>query len=69
MTEAGARAVLTRLATFLDQFTCCFVRRGHRAYASRCLQGLLNDSERSAGNPGASADSFRERGLTAEACS
>ena len=51
MTEAGARAVLTRLGTFLDQFTRCFGRRGHRTYASRYLQGLLNDSERKSMQP------------------
>lgn len=51
MTEARARAVLTRLGTFLDQFTRCFGRRAHRTYASRYLQGLLNDSERKSMQP------------------
>lgn len=51
MTEARARAVLTRLGTFLDQFTSCFGRRAHRTYASRYLQGLLNDSERKSMQP------------------
>ena len=51
MTEARARALLTRLATFLDQFTTCFGRRAHRTYASRYLQGLLNDSERKSMQP------------------
>jgi hypothetical protein len=39
-TETRARALLTRLGTFLDQFTTCFSRRAHRTYASRYLQGL-----------------------------
>ena len=51
MTEARARAVLTRLGTFLDQFATCFGRRAHRTYASRYLQGLLNDSERKSMQP------------------
>ena len=51
MTEARARAVLTRLGTFLDQFTRCFGRHAHRTYASRYLQGLLNDSERKSMQP------------------
>lgn len=51
MTEIRARAVLTRLGTFLDQFTSCFGRRAHRTYASRYLQGLLNDSERKSMQP------------------
>ena len=51
MTEAQARALLTRLGTFLDQFTPCFGRRSHRTYASRYLQGLLNDSERKSMQP------------------
>ena len=51
MTEARARGVLTRLGTFLDQFTECFGRRAHRTYASRYLQGLLNDSERKSMQP------------------
>lgn len=51
MTEARARALLTRLGTFLDQFTTCFSRRAHRTYASRYLQGLLNDSDRKSMQP------------------
>ena len=51
MTETRARAVLTRLGTFLDQFTDCFGRQGQRTYASRYLQGLLNDSERKSMQP------------------
>jgi SRSO17 transposase len=51
VTEARARAVLTRLGTFLDQFTSCFGRRAHRTYASRYLQGLLNDSDRKSMQP------------------
>lgn len=51
MTEARARAVLTRLGTFLDQFTRCFGRHAHRTYASRYLQGLLNDSDRKSMQP------------------
>ena len=50
MTEARARAIL-RLGTFLDQFTTCFSRQAHRTYASRYLQGLLNDSERKSMQP------------------
>jgi SRSO17 transposase len=51
VTEARARAVLTRLGTFLDQFTGCFGRHAHRTYASRYLQGLLNDSDRKSMQP------------------
>ena len=51
MTEARARALLARLGTFLDQFTPCFGRRAHRTYASRYLQGLLNDSDRKSMQP------------------
>ena len=51
MTEVRARAVLTRFGTFLDQFTRCFGRHAHRTYASRYLQGLLNDSERKSMQP------------------
>src|SRR5437773_5445550 len=51
MTEARARALLTRLGTFLDQFTTCFSRHAHRTYASRYLQGLLNDSVRKSMQP------------------
>jgi SRSO17 transposase len=46
VTEPAARALLTRLGAFLDQFAGCFGRRAHRRYASRYVQGLLNDSER-----------------------
>ena len=51
MTEARARALLTRLGTFLDRFTTCFSRQAHRTYASRYLQGLLNDSGRKSMQP------------------
>lgn len=51
MTDARARALLTRLGTFLDQFTLCFGRHAHRTYASRYLQGLLNDSDRKSMQP------------------
>lgn len=51
MTEAAARALLKRLGGFLDQFEGCFGRRGHRRYASRYVQGLLNDSERKSMQP------------------
>jgi SRSO17 transposase len=51
VTEARARAALTRLGTFLDQFTRCFGRNAHRTYASRYLQGLLNDSDRKSMQP------------------
>jgi SRSO17 transposase len=51
VTEARARALLTRLGAFLDQFTTCFGRRSHRTYASRYLQGLLNDSGRKSMQP------------------
>jgi SRSO17 transposase len=40
-----------RLGTFLDQFTRCFDRHAHRTYASRYLQGLLNDSDRKSMQP------------------
>lgn len=43
--------MLTRLGTFLDQFTRCFGRHAHRTYASRYLQGLLNDSDRKSMQP------------------
>ena len=46
-----ARGVVTRLGTFVDQFTTCFGRRGHRTYASRYLQGLLGDSGRKSIQP------------------
>jgi len=51
VTEARARALLTRLGTLLDQFITCFSRRAHRTYASRYLQGLLNDSDRKSMQP------------------
>lgn len=51
MTEVRARALLTRLGAFLDQFVTCFSRRAHRTYASRYLQGLLNDSGRKSMQP------------------
>lgn len=51
MTEVLARALLARLGTFLDQFTGCFGRHAHRTYASRYLQGLLNDSDRKSMQP------------------
>jgi SRSO17 transposase len=51
VSEARARALLTRLGTFLDQFTRCCGRHAHRTYASRYLQGLLNDSERKSMEP------------------
>jgi len=43
--------VVTRLGTFVDQFTTCFGRRAHRTYASRYLQGLLGDSGRKSIQP------------------
>ena len=46
MDDAAARALLIRLGTFLDQFVGCFSRRAQRTFASRYVQGLLNDSER-----------------------
>jgi len=51
VTDAAARALLKRLGAFLDQFEGCFGRRGHRRYASRYVQGLLNDSERKSMQP------------------
>lgn len=51
MTDAAARALLTRLGAFLDQFAGCFNRRTQRAYASRYVQGLLNDSDRKSMQP------------------
>jgi SRSO17 transposase len=44
--DTAARELLIRLGTFLDQFAGCFSRRAQRGYASRYVQGLLNDSER-----------------------
>jgi SRSO17 transposase len=51
VTDAAARALLTRLGAFLDQFAGCFNRRAQRGYASRYVQGLLNDSERKSMQP------------------
>ena len=51
MTDPAARALLKRLGAFLDQFAGCFGRRVQRAYASRYVQGLLNDSERKSMQP------------------
>ena len=51
MTQARARALLTRLGAFLDHFVGGFGRRAHRTYASRYMQGLLNDSERKSMQP------------------
>jgi hypothetical protein len=44
--EATARAAMERLGAFLDQFESCLSRRVQRGNASRCVEGLLNDSER-----------------------
>jgi SRSO17 transposase len=51
VTDVRARALLTRLGIFLDHFVDGFGRRAHRVYASRYLQGLLNDSERKSMQP------------------
>jgi SRSO17 transposase len=51
VTDPAARALLKRLGTFLDRFVGCFGRQAHRQYASRYLQGLLNDSERKSMQP------------------
>ena len=51
MTDRAARALLKRLGRFLDQFAGCFGRRAHRTYASRYVQGLVNDSERKSMQP------------------
>lgn len=51
MTQARARALLTRLGAFLNHFVGGFGRRAHRTYASRYMQGLLNDSERKSMQP------------------
>jgi SRSO17 transposase len=48
---SDARAVLTRLGTFLDRFAGCFGRQAQREGASRYIQGLLNDSERKSMQP------------------
>jgi SRSO17 transposase len=44
--DTEARALLTRLGTFLDPFGGCFSRRAQRTAASQYLEGLFNDSER-----------------------
>jgi SRSO17 transposase len=49
--DAAARELLTRLGAFLDQFAGGFGRRAQRTYASRYVQGLLNDSERKSMQP------------------
>lgn len=46
MDDTAARELLIRLGAFLDQFAGCFSRRTQRTFASRYVQGLLNDSER-----------------------
>jgi SRSO17 transposase len=51
VTDARARALLRRLGAFLDHFVGGFGRRAHRTYASRYMQGLLNDSERKSMQP------------------
>lgn len=51
MDDTAARGLLTRLGIFLDHFAGGFRRRAHRGYASRYLQGLLNDSERKSMQP------------------
>lgn len=47
----AARAVLDRLAAFLDCFAGCFGRRTQRQGASRYVDGVLNDSERKSMQP------------------
>jgi hypothetical protein len=47
----AARAVLDRLAAFLDRFAGCFGRRTQRQSASRYVDGVLNDSERKSMQP------------------
>ena len=47
----AARAVLERLAAFLDRFAGCFGRRAQRQGASRYVEGVLNDSERKSMQP------------------
>ncbi len=47
----AARAVLERLAAFLDRFAGCFGRRTQRQGASRYVEGVLNDSERKSMQP------------------
>ena len=48
---SAARAVLDRLAAFLDGFAGCFGRRAQRQGASRYVAGVLNDSERKSMQP------------------
>ena len=48
---SAARAVLDRLAAFLDRFAGCFGRRAQRQGASRYVEGVLNDSERKSMQP------------------
>lgn len=40
-----ARALLQRLARFLDGFAPCFVRRAHAGHAQRYVKGLLSDAK------------------------
>lgn len=47
----AARAVLKRLAAFLDRFAGCFGRRTQRQGATRYVEGVLNDSERKSMQP------------------
>jgi SRSO17 transposase len=49
--DAAARELLIRLGTFLDQFAGSFSRRAQRTFASRYVQGLLNDSARKSIQP------------------
>ncbi len=51
MDDAAARALLIRLGSFLDQFAGSFSRRAQRTFASRYVQGLLNDSRRKSIQP------------------
>lgn len=51
MDDAAARELLIRLGTFLDQFAGSFSRRAQRGFASRYVQGLLNDSARKSIQP------------------
>ncbi len=51
MDDAAARELLIRLGTFLDQFAGSFSRRAQRTFASRYVQGLLNDSARKSIQP------------------
>jgi SRSO17 transposase len=49
--ETAARELLIRLGSFLDQFAGSFSRRAQRTFASRYVQGLLNDSRRKSIQP------------------